>query len=104
MRIGVRTPAEGSHFVAERMKYADPPRSSLELEGGRMWLASVWIEDEDAILAETIKVEHAVDRTGDRIERSASETFAAKPVIFDKADDRALIRRGVIYEVSPGVR
>lgn len=68
-----------------------------------MWFAGIRVEDEDAILAATIEVKHIVDRAGDGIERP-SNALAAKPVILNKTDNRALIRRGVIHEVSPGVR
>ena len=52
------------------------------------------IEDGMPIVA--AEVEHAVDRAGDGVERAVADPLAAKPVVLDEADDRALIGDRVI--------
>src|SRR5258708_22855770 len=61
------------------------------------WLAGAWIEYQGAALTVTVlvrEIEHVGDRSRDRVHRIRDPEQA--PVIFDKRQDRALIRSRVI--------
>ena len=45
------------------------------------------------------KVKHLCDRVRQYVERTAADTFAFEPVVFDKTEDRRLVGDRVIDEV-----
>src|SRR5215472_2688769 len=65
--------------------------------------AGVRIEEDLAgvALLIPIEIEHALQRTGNRVERGARlDALAGEPVILDEPDDRALVNQGVVDMVD----
>lgn len=65
-------------------------------------LTGCGIKKEPAALALPAEVEHILQRSRDCVIRLGD--LAQAPVVFDKAQDRALIRSGVVNEVPLGKR
>src|ERR1700678_1255935 len=74
------------------MKLACNPQQLLRFAGIR-------VEDKSAP-GGVREVEHVVDGTRERVERTITDPFTRPPVVFDEADRRALIENGVIHVVG----
>jgi hypothetical protein len=58
-----------------------------------------WTEDQRVSMG-VLEVEHAVDRTGDAVQRSAADA-RQRPVVLDETEDRGLVGEAVVDEVLP---
>jgi hypothetical protein len=56
------------------------------------------------IIIVPVKVEHLRDGVRDGVKRALADALPLQPIVLDESEDRALIRHGVVYEVSPRPR
>src|SRR5579862_9682469 len=68
--------------------------------GIRQHLTVARIDEELTAALLVLKVEHVIDRVGNRIKRSLTNALSAKPVIFDETKNRRLIGHRMIDEVT----
>src|ERR1700750_912444 len=79
------------------------PSRVLVLGGLRQGLTRGGVEEQDLVLPVLVaEVEHVVEAARHGVERPAD--VAQTPVAFDEADDRGLVRAGVVHEVRASPR
>jgi len=61
------------------------------------------IQEQPVSVRTVLEIEHPIDWSRDRIER-ALNAFSVEPVVFNEPQHRALVRYGMIHEVSPRKR
>src|SRR5712671_5319624 len=71
--------------------------------GGRNHHTGCLVENQPArmVLVAPGEIEHALERSRDRVERAARlDPLAEQPVVLDEAQDRALVDQGVVDMVA----
>lgn len=72
----------------------------LSLFGG----AQVRVEDQLRISRGLVEIEHIVERASNCVIGALADPLAVKPIVFDEAKDRRLVRDGMVHEVVLRVR